>query len=302
MSHLRGVNKIRVVRAGFSSALIVTMISMLGCGRKQQEKAAEGTTGTETQKTFASPSEAGKAFLEAARSGDHAALLAIFGPDGKEVLFSGDPAKDQNALRTFVSAYETMNRWGKINGGGQMLYVGSENYPFPVPLLQNSSGRWYFDSAGGADEILARRIGRNELIAVAAITALANAQQQYFKETHAGGDARQYAQQLAPLSQLGDFSKGEGSGYHFRILTKQGDTAKGGAKDYIVNGKMTGGFAIVAYPAEYQKSGIMSLLVGPDGVVYEKDLGPKTADTAAALTDYNPGDGWKPVNSQASAE
>src|SRR5215470_16394213 len=98
MSHLRGVNKIRVVRAGFSSALIVTMMSMLACGRKQQEKAAEGTTGTETQKTFASPSEAGKAFLEAARSGDQAALLAIFGPDGKEVLFSGDPAKDQNAL------------------------------------------------------------------------------------------------------------------------------------------------------------------------------------------------------------
>jgi hypothetical protein len=116
MSHLSGINAIRVVRAGCCSALIVTMMSMLGCGRKQ-ENAAVGTTGTETQKTFASPAEAGKAFLEAARSGDESALLAIFGPDGKEVLFSGDPAKDQNALRAFVSAYETMNRWGKINGG-----------------------------------------------------------------------------------------------------------------------------------------------------------------------------------------
>ena len=251
---------------------------------------------------YATPDDAANALITAAKAGDQHALLAIFGPDGKDVLFSGDPTKDQNALRTFVSAYETMNRWGKINGGGQMLYVGSENFQFPVPLLQDSSGRWYFDSAGGADEILARRIGRNELIAVAALTALANAQQQYFKETHAGGGARQYAQQLAPLSQLGDFSKGEGSGYHFQILTKQGDTAKGGAKDYIVDRKMTRGFAILAYPAEYQKSGIMSFLVGPDGVVYEKDLGPKTADTAAALTDYNPGDGWKPVNSQASAE
>jgi hypothetical protein len=317
MSHLPGITKIRRVRAGFCSALIVAMIPILGCGRKH-ENAAVGTSGTETQKTFASPAEAGKAFLAAAKSGDETALLAIFGPDGKDVLFSGDPAKDQNALRTFVSAYETMNRWGKINAGAQMLYVGSENFPFPVPLLQDSSGRWYFDSAGGADEILARRIGRNELVAMAAAAALANAQQQYFSETHAGSDAKQYAQQFAsdegkqnglywpdsqgrtpsPLGQLGDFAKGEGSGYHFRILTKQGDTAKGGAKDYIVNGKMTRGFAILAYPAEYQKSGIMSFLVGSDGIVYEKDLGQKTADTAAALTEYNPGDGWKPANQQ----
>jgi hypothetical protein len=332
MSQLPGVNKIRVVRVGFCSTLIVTMISMTGCGRKQ-ENAPVGTTGTETQKTFGSPSEAGKAFLEAARSGDEAAVLAIFGPDGKEVLFSGDPAKDQNALRTFVSAYETMNRWGKINGGGQLLYVGSESVPFPVPLLQTSTGRWYFDSAGGADEILARRIGRNELVAIAATGALANAQQEYFNGTHAGGDARQYAQKFAsdegkqnglywfdseggtktPLGRLGDFAKDAGytnaggtpqpfNGYYFRILTKQGNTAKGGAKDYVVNGKMTGGFALVAYPAEYQKSGIMTFLLGTDGIVYEKDLGPQTAAAAVAMTEYNPGDGWKPMNRQPSVE
>src|SRR5215475_13144694 len=306
MSHLPGVNRIRVVRVGFYSALIVTMISTVGCGRKQQENAAVGTTGKETQKTFASPAEAGQAFLEAARSGDETALLAIFGPDGREVLFSGDPAKDQASLRTFVSAYETMNRWGKINGGGQMLYVGSENFPFPIPLLQTSSGRWYFDSAGGADEIAARRIGRNELVAIAATAALANAQQDYFR-TRAGGDVKQYAQQFAsdegkknglPLDQLGDFAKETGyanaggtprpfNGYNFRILTRQGSTAKGGAKTYVVNGKMTGGFAILAYPAEYQESGIMSFLVGTDGIVYEKDLGPKTTDAATAITDYD---------------
>jgi hypothetical protein len=319
MSHLSGINAIRVVRAGCCSALIVTMISMLGCGRKQ-EHAAVRTTGQETQKTFASPDEAGKAFLEAARSGDETALLAIFGPDGKDVLFSGDPPKDQNARRAFVSAYETMNRWGKINGGGQMLYVGPENFQFPIPLLQTSSGRWYFDSAGGADEILARRIGRNELVAMAATAALANAQHAYFSGTHAGGDARQYAQKFAsdegkhnglywldsegrtPLGRLGDFATTPQpfGGYYFRILTKQGNTAKGGAKDYVVNGKMTGGFAILAYPAEYQNSGIMSFLVGTDGVVYEKDLGPKTAGTAVAITEYNPGDGWRDVNARES--
>jgi len=331
MSHLPGVNKIQSVRIGFYSALIVTIVSMAGCGRRQ-ENAAVGTTGEETQKTFASPAEAGQAFLAAARSGDETALLAIFGPDARDVLFSGDSAKDQNSLRTFVSAYETMNRWGKINGGGQMLYVGSENFQFPIPLLQNASGRWYFDTAGGADEILARRIGRNELVAIAAIGALANAQQAYFTGTHGGG-ARQYAQKFAsdegqqnglywpasaggtqsPLGQLGDFASGAGytntggtpqpvNGYHFRILTKQGSTAKGGAKDYIVNGKMTGGFAILAYPARYQESGIMTFLVGTDGIAYEKDLGPKTADAAAAITEYDPGDGWKPVNRQPSVE
>src|SRR5262249_24814043 len=157
------------------------------CGRPNKTAAgttgketAAGTTGKETQRTFASPAEAGAALHDAAKSGDQAALMAIFGPNATEVLFSGDPVKDKNALTQCVAAYEAMNRWGKINGGGQMLYVGSENFPSPVPLLQTSSGQWYFDTAGGADEILARRIGRNELVAIAAITAIANAQKEYF--------------------------------------------------------------------------------------------------------------------------
>ena len=312
------------VRVAVYSALIVMIVSAISCQRKPNNTAAGttgkeaqvGTTGKETQKTFASPAEAGAAFHDAAKSGDQAALMAIFGPGVTEVVLSGDPVRDRNSLAQFVTAYETMNRWGKINGGGQILYVGTENFPFPVPLLQTSSGQWYFDTAGGADEIAARRIGRNELVAIAATAALANAQQDYFR-TRAGGDVKQYAQQFAsdegkknglPLGQLGDFAKETGyanaggtpqpfNGYYFRILTKQGSTAKGGAKTYVVNGKMTGGFAILAYPAEYQDSGIMTFLVGADGTIYEKDLGPKTVDIAAAMTDYNPGDGWKPVTS-----
>ena len=338
MSHLPGLNN-GVVRSGVCTALIILIVSVVSCGRKPKNTAegttgqAVATTGKETQKTFASPADAGAAFHDAAKSGDHTALTAIFGPDVTDVLLSGDPLADRNALTQFVAAYETMNRWGKINGGGQMLYVGAENFPFPVPLLQTSSGQWYFDTAGGADEILARRIGRNELVAIAATAALANAQQAYFTESHAGSESKQYAQKFAsdegkhnglswpapsgqtqgPLGQMGDFAKDTGdaaagttsqpfNGYYFRILTRQGDTAKGGAKDYIVNGKMTRGFAILAYPAEYQNSGIMSFLVGPDGIVYEKDLGPKTTEAAVALTDYNPGDGWKPVNQQPSVE
>jgi hypothetical protein len=124
------------------------------------------------------------------------ALTAIFGPEATDVVFSGDPVKDRNALTQFASAYETMNRWVKINAGGQMLHVGRENFPFPVPLQQTSSGRWYFDTAGGADEIAARRIGRNELVAIAATAALANAQQDYFTDSR-GGEVKQYAQQFA---------------------------------------------------------------------------------------------------------
>ena len=331
MSHFPRLNKIPVVRAAVCSALIMMIVSVLSCERKPNNTAV-GTTGKQTQKTFASPAEAGAAFHDAAKSGDQVALAAIFGPGMTEVVLLGDPVKDRNALAQFVSAYETMNRWGKINGGAQMLYVGAENFPFPVPLLQTSSGEWYFDTGGGADEILARQIGRNELVAIAATAALANAQQDYAR-AHAGAQAKQYAQKFAsdegtknglywpassgaeqsPLGQLGDFAKDTGytgaggtpqpfNGYSFRILTKQGSTAKGGAKDYVVNGKMTGGFAILAYPAEYQYSGIMTFLVGADGIVYEKDLGPKTVDIAAAMTEYNPGDGWKPVNNERSGE
>jgi DUF2950 family protein len=333
MSHLPGLNKIPVVRVAVCSALIAMLVSLPSCRRKP-DNTAVGTTGEETQKTFASPAEAGTALHDAAKSGDQVALMAIFGPDmTDEVLFSGDSVKDGNALKEFASAYETMNRWGKIKGGAEMLYVGGENFPFPVPLLQTPEGRWYFDTAGGADEILARRIGRDELVAIAATGALANAQQAYFTGTHADGQTKQYAQKFAsdegkqnglywpassgqtqsPLGQLGDFARDAGYtnadgtpqpfyGYNFRILTKQGNAAKGGAKDYIVNGTMTDGFAILAYPAEYQGSGIMTFLVGTDGIVYEKDLGPKTVDTAVAMTEYNPGDGWKPVNRQRSGE
>jgi hypothetical protein len=278
--------------------------------------------------TFASPQEAGDALLKAAKSGDQASLLEIFGPSGKESLFSGDAALDQAALKDFAAAYETMHRWGKIQAGGQMLYVGADNYPFPIPLQKNSSGQWYFDTAAGADEILARRVGRNELVAIATLGALANAEQQYFNQKQAG-QVQEYARKFvsdegqhnglywaasngqaqSPLGQMGDFARGAGfankagtpqpvNGYKFRILAKQGASAKGGDKNYIVNGNMTGGFAILAYPVEYRNTGIMTFLIGTDGVVYQKDLGEMTVESAKGITEYNPGDGWEPVNQQ----
>jgi hypothetical protein len=328
MSHLLRENKIPAVRLNLSLMLLAVILSLVSC--RKPENVAAGSENTapsnESRRTFASPEEAGAALLRAAKSGDRASLLEVFGPDGQELLFSGDPVVDKNALKDFSAAYEIMNRWGKIDAGGEMLYVGAENFPFPIPLEKNSSGLWYFNTAEGADEVLARRIGRDELVAMAAIQAIANAEQQYFNQIQPGGKVQQYAQKFtsdegkhnglywpaskggaaSPLGQMGDFAKGAGYtssvekvkpfyGYNFRILTKQGETAKGGAKDYIVDGNMVGGFVILAYPAEYKNSGIMTFMIGTDGIVYQKDLGENTVQSAEAMTDYNPGDGWERV-------
>jgi hypothetical protein len=303
-------------------ALFALIISLPACNKAENSQPTPSA-----QKTFASPADAGAAFLEAAKSGDQGALVAIFGPDAKNVLFSGDAVKDKNALQDFVAAYGQMNRWREIKPGGEVLYVGADNYPFPIPLGKNPTGQWYFDTAAGKDEILARRIGKGELTAIAACGALADAQTQYFSQTHDGDTVKQYAQKFvsdegkqnglywqapegqtpSPLGELGDFAKAVGytnsgnkpqpfDGYYFQILTKQGDKAPGGAKGYIVNGKMTGGFGILAYPADYRNSGIMTFIVGKDGIVYQKDLGEKTTDLAVAIAEYNPSDGWNSVS------
>jgi len=298
-----------------SLTVLAALLLVASCNKT--EKPASEQVG---QKTFASPEDAGAALVAAAKSGDQGALLPIFGPDSQRVLFTGDTVRDQDNLKGFVASYDQMHRWGNLKAGGKILYTGAYNFPFPIPLDKNSAGQWSFDTAAGKDEILARRIGRGELTAIAACGAAAIAEEQYFSKT------KQYAQKFAsdqgkqdglywpvaegqpasPLGPLGDFAKALGypnaadkpqpfDGYYYRILTKQGVTAKGGAKDYIVDGRMTGGFAILAYPVEYRNSGIMTFLIGKDGVIYQKDLGEKTSDAGAAMTEYNTGDGWSPA-------
>lgn len=302
------------------AALLGLTAGLVACN-KPENSTSEKTA----QRTFASPSEAGTALLEAVKSGDQGALLAIFGPDSNEVVSSGDAVKDKDARQGFVTAYNRMHRWNQIKAGGEMLYIGADNFPFPIPLGRNAAGQWYFDTAAGKDEILARRIGKDELTAIAACHAIAEAENEYFRHSHSGESVRQYAQKFisdegkqnglywpapedqapSPLEDVRDFAKAAGytdagsrpqpfDGYYFRILTRQGDKAKGGAKDYIVNGNMTGGFAVIAYPVEYRNSGIMTFMVAKDGIVYRKDLGDNTTSAAEALTEYNPGDGWDP--------
>jgi Protein of unknown function (DUF2950) len=307
-----------VPRSWVFGVLSLAVAVFIACNKPAGHKAE--------QKTFASPEEAGAAFFETAKSGDQAALLAIFGPDSQNVLLSGDAVKDKDALQVFADSYDKMHRWRAIKPGGETLYIGTDNYAFPIPLGQNPAGQWYFDTAAGKDEILARRIGKGELTAMDACRAIADAQNQYFGQTHDGDKVKQYAQkfisdegkqnglywpvspgQLAsPFKDVRDFAKAVGytnagekpqpfNGYYFRILTKQGEKAKDGAKDYIVNGKMTGGFAALAYPTKYRNSGIMSFLIGADGVLYQKDLGEQTASIASGPAEYNPGDGWTPI-------
>jgi hypothetical protein len=275
-------------------------------------------------KTFATPDDAGAALVAATKAGDRTALLAIFGSGAQDLIFSGDATQDKQTAENFTNAYQAMNRWRKQTDGSEVLVVGIDNNPFPIPLAKNSTGQWSFDTAAGKAEILARRVGDNELATIDVMNAMADAQHQYIAQAHDG--AKQYAQKFisddgkqnglywkspegqprSPLGPLVAFASTEGfspqagkqqpfHGYFYRMLTKQGPDAKGGAKDYIVNGKMTGGFAFIAYPEKYGDTGIATFIINQDGVLFEKDFGNGTTDAAAALTDFNPDKTWTVV-------
>jgi Protein of unknown function (DUF2950) len=282
------------------------------------------------QKTFASPQEASKALYDAAKAGDKAAVETVLGASSGPIITSGDPVADKKNSDQFLRRYEEMNRWGKETNGDQTLFLGAENWPFPVPLKKDAAGQWYFDTKAGVEEILYRRIGNNELAAIRVCKALAEAQSDYFAELHDGDTVHQYAQKFisdpgkqnglywktaegepqSPIGPIVVYATGEGygkegkkdepfHGYFYRILMAQGADAPGGPKSYIVDGKMTGGYAFVAYPAEYRNSGVMTFVVNLNGVVFEKDLGPKTADLAKAITAINPGKTWRTVGEDA---
>lgn len=301
--------------------LAVTLAFSLASCRKQ---GAEVSASDVAQKTFASSAEAGLALFEAAKSDDQNALMAIFGPEGEDILFSGDAVKDKNARQRFIDAYSQMNRWSSRKSGDQILYIGADNFPFPIPLSRNASGQWAFNTTAGRDEILARRIGDGELTAIGILTEIANAQQEYFSQTHQFAQkfssddnehnglywAVKQGQRPSPLAHLAEEAKALGysqsdkpqpfNGYHYKILTQQGDAANGGAKDYIKDGKLVAGFAVLAWPAKYRDSGIMTFMVGKDGRIYQRDLGQNTSDAATAMTAYNPGSDWTIVLSPES--
>jgi hypothetical protein len=271
------------------------------------------------QKTFSSAEDAIKALATAAQSNDEKAMLDILGPDGKQIVSSGDETEDAQNRANFAQRYQEMHRLVKEPDGTTTLYTGAENWPMPIPLV-NKGNLWYFDTEAGKKEILYRRVGRNEMSTIRVCQELVAAEKEYYSTEHS-----EYAQQIfsdegqhnglywkaaegEPQSPIGPlvasavaegYVKGQNGpstpyrGYYYHILTRQGKDAPGGAKSYIVNGKMTQGFAFVAYPAEYRSSGVMTFIVGEDGMVYRKDLGKQTNVLAKAMKEYDPGFSWK---------
>jgi hypothetical protein len=301
---VQGITKSRIVLPAILLALSFPAVS-----RAQQP----------SQKTYASAEEASKALIAAVDKNDEKAMLEVLGQDGKPIVSSGDPAEDKENRSNFCQRYQVMHRLVTEPDGTTTLYIGAENWPTPIPLVKKGD-HWYFDSEAGKQEILYRRIGKNELSAIHVSRELVAAQKEYFAKF-----GNEYAQKFVSAegkqnglywpavdkqseSPIGPLVANAGSdgvvagsggshepfrGYYFRILEAQGKGADGGAMNYIADGKMTKGFAFLAYPAVYRDSGVMTFIVGPDGVVYEKDLGKATASHAKTITAYDPDATWK---------
>lgn len=279
-----------------------------------------------SQRSFATPQEAAQALIDAAEHNDSAAMLKIFGPQGKDIVESGDPAEDRSGRAEFARMVREKMQVEPAPGNPDRatLVAGPQDWPFPVPLVRKN-GQWHFDSAAGRMEILARRIGRNEMTAIEVCRGYVEAQMEYASHDREAAGTLQYAQKIVstPGKKDGLYWQGEPEnlvpksfadasaamfaegrkpvpyhGYYFHILKAQGPEAEGGALDYVVKGKMIGGFALVAFPAEYGVSGIQTFVVNHRGMVYEKDLGSTTTAAARQMTRFNPDKTWKAVKGE----
>lgn len=303
MNRLRQLLLITVLSTGFGAGIAIA-------------QNAEGSA-------FTSPQEGVDKLIAASRADDTAALDTILGPEGHDILHSGDTQADKNALSRFVTAYDASHKLVSDSPTKTTLTVGADQWPLPVPLVKSAAG-WHFDVAAGREELLARRIGRNELITIDASKAFVDAQREYAAADRGDG-LLAYAQRFVsspgkkdglywpaksgqPQSPLGPlFAKAQAAGYapgttgtpqafngyYFRILQAQGAAAKGGAYSYLAHGKMIGGFALIATPATYGVSGVMTFMVNQDGEVFQRDLGPSTTELAGRIKSFDPGPGWK---------
>ena len=279
------------------------------------------------QNTYASPEDAAKALADAMRTDERKLIWRVLGPGASKFIRSGDPAQDEEAREAFVAAYDKSVKFERDGDAKATLLIGPTDFPFPY-LLVMKNGRWQFDAKQGNEQVLDRRIGRNELAAIKVCLAYVDAQREYARLDRDGNNLLEYAQNLAsasgkrdglywetkagePPSPLGPLtanarSQGYGRpgpggpyhGYYYKILTGQGKDAPGGAYDYVVDGKMIGGFALVAYPARWGGSGVMTFICNHDGVVFERNLGKDTVATASAMTVYNPDALWEKSRDQ----
>jgi len=306
-------------------------------------------------RTFASPEAAAKALVEATRKKDRNGALAILGPNSEEWIDSGDPVRDRADVERFIAAFDEKNGIDKVTEDAVYLLVGEDDFPFAIPIIRGEKG-WAFDAEEGKEELLDRRIGRNELNTIQTIQAIADAQFEYASVDRDGDGVPEYAGYIVssegardglwwptkegePPSPLGpliadavregyepepadeagettaEIAKTEGGGaaeaadesqpyhgYHYRLLTQQGQSAPGGAQDYIVGGQMIGGFAVLAYPANYRNSGVMTFIMNHEGTIYDRDLGPATDSLVVDIDSFNPGEGWKKVEAEDTSQ
>ncbi len=281
--------------------------------------------GASAQQSFKTPDEAANALVAAARAGDRKALLTLLGPGGEDIVSSGDPVADEGIRKEFVAAYDEKHEVHP-EGDHALLIIGKDDFPFPIPLVHKGDA-WTFDTEAGRTEVLYRRIGANELDTIQSALAFVDAQNEYadkdrgtgvgvyaqrfisqpgkkdglYWPTAAGDEESPLGELMADAAAQGYRPRGGGErtpfhGYYYKILTRQGPAAPGGVLDYVVNGKMIGGFALVAWPAEYANSGVMTFIVNHNGTVYQKDLGRRTAQVASGMTAFNPDDTWKKVD------
>ncbi len=307
-------------KLSFAAALVAAALVFMPAAGKRLA-AADAVA----QRTFNSPQEAAQALIDAAGKNDTAALLKIFGPQGKAIVVSGDPAEDKAGREEFAKLAGQAMHIDQPYPGRAIIEAGTDNWPFPVPLKQKN-GQWMFDSAAGKLEVLARRVGRNEINAIDVCRAYVEAQMEYAARDRDADGILEYAQSIlsAPGKKDGLYWEGESEslvpktfadaaavmlaakgkkavpyhGYFFHILKAQGPAADGGAMDYVVKGEMIGGFAMVAWPAEYGVSGVNTLIVNHAGIVYEKDLGPTTGALARQMTRFNPDKTWHKISGE----
>jgi len=298
--------------------VITCLATLTACAKKPQN--------------FETPEAAAQALIDAAGAEGERPLLSVLGKDAKSLIDSGDPVADKNSRESFVAAYKAANSLDKSVPDSITLVVGEDKWPFPIPIV-SEGGKWHFDSATGADELINRRVGANELDTIQSCLAYVDAQREYYMRNAENAPMLHYADRListegkkdglywpagekeepSPLGEGFAQARAEGylqegtmkgvpfHGYIYRLLTKQGSSAPGGAYDYVVNGELLGGFAAIAFPAEYGNSGVMTFMVSHDGVVYSKDLGPETAKLAMAVEEFNPGPDWKKEGAEQTA-
>jgi len=312
------MNRMRATLTSLVAAILVTGSASLAA-----------SSAALAQQDYKTPQDAIDALVATAKSGDQKAALVVLGRDGQDIISSGDKVSDDDVRQRFVAAYDTKHQIAMEGDNKAIAIIGDKDYPFPIPIVRNKNGTWSFDTETGRREILYRRIGHDELDTIETCLAYVDAQNDYAAKdrgvgvgvyamrfiSEAGKKDGLYwptasGEEESPLGVLfaaaaaQGYRAGQGRspyhGYYYKILTRQGPAAAGGAVDYIVNGKMIGGFALVAYPAEYRNSGVMTFIVNHAGTIFQKDLGPNSARVAENMASFDPDKTWTKVDTAAA--